>query len=209
MSSARGATSASVASRPRVAELADEIEVDIVFRPYQLDPTASPGKAGPVDRGLRQEVRRSRARARRSSITSPRLRPRAASSSGWTAPSAPTHCSPIGFCGLPQATGHQIAMKERLLQAYFIDGLDIGDPDVLADCAAEVGLDHDRVPSLPRQRRRTGGGAPRAADGGRAWRSRRCRRSSSTASGWCPGAQDPDTFVQVLRRVVAKRTADV
>ena len=24
-----------------------------------------------------------------------------------------------------------------------------------------------------------------------------------------PGAQDPDTFVQVLRRVVAKRTADV
>ena len=24
-----------------------------------------------------------------------------------------------------------------------------------------------------------------------------------------PGAQDPDTFAQVLRRVVAKRTADV
>ena len=31
-------------------------------------------------------------------------------------------------------------MKERLLQAYFTDGLNIGDPEVLADCAAEVGL---------------------------------------------------------------------
>ena len=44
---------------------------------------------------------------------------------------------------LAEPTGHQSAMKERLLQAYFIDGLDIGDPDVLADCAADVGLDRD------------------------------------------------------------------
>ena len=43
-------------------------------------------------------------------------------------------------CPIPQAD-----LKERLLQAYFIDGLDIGDPDVLADCAADVGFDRDEV----------------------------------------------------------------
>ena len=109
---------------------------------------------------------------------------------------------------LAQATGHQIALKERLLQAYFIDGLDIGDPDVLAGCAAEVGLDHDRVRAfldsddgVDEVRRELGS----------------AQELEITAvptfvfdGKWMvPGSQDPDTFVQVLRRVVAKRTADV
>ena len=37
----------------------------------------------------------------------------------------------------------QAALKERLLAAYFTDGADIGDPEVLAGCAADVGLDAD------------------------------------------------------------------
>jgi predicted DsbA family dithiol-disulfide isomerase len=109
---------------------------------------------------------------------------------------------------LTQATGHQIALKERLLQAYFIDGLDIGDPDVLAVCAADVGLDHDRVRAFL------------DSDDGVA----EVRHELLTAAEmevtavptfvfdgkWMvPGAQDPATFVQVLRRVVDKRTADV
>ena len=52
---------------------------------------------------------------------------------------------------LADATGHQAALKERLLKAYFTDGLNIGDPDVLAECAAEVGMPADRVRRLPRQ----------------------------------------------------------
>lgn len=39
--------------------------------------------------------------------------------------------------------GHQQAMVKRLFRAYFTDGLNIGDHDVLADLAAEVGLDRD------------------------------------------------------------------
>ena len=31
-----------------VAEVADEVEVRLVYRPYQLDPTALPGMATPV-----------------------------------------------------------------------------------------------------------------------------------------------------------------
>ena len=109
---------------------------------------------------------------------------------------------------LAQATGQQVAMKERLLQAYFIDGLDIGQPEVLATCASEVGLDHDHVLAFLN------------SDDGLA----EVRDELHTASElgitavptfvfdgmWMvPGAQDPDTFVQVLHRVVAKRTADV
>ncbi|MCP6259372.1 DsbA family protein, partial [Klebsiella pneumoniae] len=37
------------------------------------------------------------------------------------------------------------ALKERLLQAYFVDGLDVGVPETLADCAAELGVDRDSV----------------------------------------------------------------
>jgi predicted DsbA family dithiol-disulfide isomerase len=39
----------------------------------------------------------------------------------------------------------QGAMKERLLQAYFTDGLHVADREVLADLAAEVGLDRDEA----------------------------------------------------------------
>ena len=38
-------------------------------------------------------------------------------------------------------SGLQPAMVERLFQAYFTEGKDVGDATVLADCAAEVGLD--------------------------------------------------------------------
>lgn len=41
--------------------------------------------------------------------------------------------------------GKQVEVKERLLQAYFIDGGHVGRTEDLADLAAEVGLDRDRV----------------------------------------------------------------
>jgi predicted DsbA family dithiol-disulfide isomerase len=43
------------------------------------------------------------------------------------------------------ADGRQDAMKERLLRAYFTEGRDIGDAATLAELAGEVGLDVDEV----------------------------------------------------------------
>ena len=37
---------------------------------------------------------------------------------------------------------------EAVFRAYFIQGRDIGDPEVLADCAAEAGLDRATVLSF-------------------------------------------------------------
>ncbi len=41
--------------------------------------------------------------------------------------------------------GKQVEMKERLLQAYFVEGRHVGRVEDLADLASGVGLDRDRV----------------------------------------------------------------
>ena len=190
-----------------IAELGDEIDVDIVFRPYQLDPTASPGKAGPV---LDAYAKKFGGVERAHEIIDHVTAVAAASGIEFRMDRALRANTFLAhrLLWLAQATGHQIALKERLLQAYFIDGLDIGDRDVLAGCAADVGLDHDRVRAfldsddgVDEVRRELGS----------------AQELEITAvptfvfdGKWMvPGAQDPDTFVQVLRRVVARRTADV
>jgi predicted DsbA family dithiol-disulfide isomerase len=190
-----------------IAELADEIDVDIVFKPFQLDPTASPGKAGPVIEAYAKKFGGpERAQELIDHVTA------VAAESGLQfrmdrALRANTLLA-HRVLWLAESTGHQVALKERLLQAYFIDGLDIGDPEVLATCASEVGLDHDRVRAFL------------DSDEGMVEVQAELRSAAEfeiTAvptfvfdGKWMvPGAQDPDTFVQVLRRVVAKRTADV
>lgn len=190
-----------------IIELADEIDVTIVFRPYQLDPTASPGKAGPViDTYAKKFGGYERAQQIIDHVTS------IAAESGihfrmdraLRANTLLAH----RLLWLAETTGKQVALKERLLQAYFIDGLDVGDPEVLATCAADIGLDHDRVLSFL------------GSDDGLVEVRHELQRALEmeiTAvptfvfdDRWMvPGAQDPSTFVEVLRRVVARRAADV
>ena len=51
-------------------------------------------------------------------------------------------------------------MKERLLQAYFHDGLDIGDPDVLADVRGRARIRPRPGAGVPRLERRCGARSP-------------------------------------------------
>jgi len=102
--------------------------------------------------------------------------------------------------------GRQNAMKERLLQAYFVDGLDVADPAVLVDLAVDAGLDGDDVARFL------------ASDEGKA----RLREEllqglerGVTAvptfvfeNTWAvPGAQDADTMLRVLRTVADRTSA--
>ncbi len=41
--------------------------------------------------------------------------------------------------------GVQDATMEIVFKAYFIEGKDVGDPEILADCAAEAGMNRDEV----------------------------------------------------------------
>jgi predicted DsbA family dithiol-disulfide isomerase len=49
---------------------------------------------------------------------------------------------------LAKAHGLQEPMKERLLSAYFVEGLNVGDVDTLVDLGSEVGLNADDIRSV-------------------------------------------------------------
>jgi predicted DsbA family dithiol-disulfide isomerase len=137
-----------------VAARRDTSSIEIVYRPYQLDPTARAGQAQPVVEAYAKkfggveraaeiinrvttvaaadgiEFRMDRA-LRANTLLAHRLL--------WfaeTLNSLPADGS---------AHSQQIALKQRLLEAYFTDGFDIGSVDVLADCAADVGIDRDEA----------------------------------------------------------------
>jgi predicted DsbA family dithiol-disulfide isomerase len=190
-----------------VTELADEIDVNIVFRPYQLDPTASPGKSAPV---IETYAKKFGGYERAQEMIDHVTEIAEASGIHFRMDRALRANTLLAhrLLWLAETTGHQPALKERLLQAYFIDGLDIGDPDVLATCAAEVGLDPDGTREFL------------DSDAGLAEVRHELQHAAEleiTAvptyvfdGKWMvPGAQDPATFVQVLRSVVARRTANV
>jgi predicted DsbA family dithiol-disulfide isomerase len=105
------------------------------------------------------------------------------------------------------AAGHgcQGAMKERLLQAYFVDGLDVADHSVLAGLAAEAGLDGDDVRRFL------------ACDDGKAELREELVQGLERGvtavptfvfeNTWAvPGAQDADTMLRVLRTVAERIT---
>lgn len=186
-------------------QLGNEIEVDVVYRPYQLDPTARIGSAAPVrDAYARKFGGPERADAIIHHVTS------IAAKDGiefrmdraWRANTLAAHRL-LWLAEQPDSPIEQSTVNERLLRAYFTDGLDIGDHEVLAGCAADVGFDRDDVAEFL------------AGDTGL----REVQAMLDTAhergitavptfvidDAWAiPGAQEPETFVQVLRRMDAR-----
>ena len=183
--------------------LKDDADIEVVFRPYQLDPTASPGMSAPVKEAYAKKFGGpERAEQIIGHVTA------VAAQEGLDfhmekALRANTLLA-HRLLWLAEATGHQYALKERLLQAYFVDGLDVGDPDVLADCAAEVGMARDGALAFLR-----------SDDGVDEVRAQLAFAAEAEITAvptfvidgrWAvPGAQDPDTFVTVVRRLLAKR----
>ena len=190
-----------------LVQITDEIDVDVAFKPFQLDPTASPGKAGPV---IEAYARKFGSRERAQEIIDHVTEVAAESGLEFRLDRALRANTLLAhrLLWLAQTKGRQIAMNERLLKAYFMDGLDIGDPDVLADCAADVGLDRDEVRAFFDSD--AGLSEVRAEIEAAADMEITAVPTFVFDRKWMvPGAQDPDTFATVLRRVVAKRTADV
>jgi predicted DsbA family dithiol-disulfide isomerase len=186
-----------------VEQLHDEVQFQVVYRAYQLDPTASPGTATPVVEAYAKKFGGpERAEQIIGHVTT------IAAEEGLEfhlerALRANTRLA-HRLLWLAEATGQQAALKERLLRAYFVDGLDVGDPDVLADCAAEV--------DMPRERVRAFLDSDDGVDEVRAQLEFAAQAEITAVptfvldGKWAiPGAQDPDTFVQVVRRLLAKR----
>lgn len=113
----------------------------------------------------------------------------------------------IWWAAQPEAPVTQDAMKERLLQAYFMDGTHVGNADALADCAADIGADRDEVLAFLES---STGTTEVAAE------LEHARDNGITAvptyvfnDQWAvPGAQDAATFAKVLRRMAERALAD-
>ena len=184
------------------------VAIDVVYRPFQLDPTAPFGRSEPVvDAYARKFGGVERARAMIEHVT------RIAADEGLEfrldrarrANTADAHRM-LWWTLRDHGAVPQAALKERLMAAYFTEGADIGDLEVLAGCAADIGLDSDVA------RRLTGDegveslavGLQRAADLGIT-----AVPTYVLASTWSiPGAQDAETFTGVLRRAAAALAGD-
>jgi len=103
---------------------------------------------------------------------------------------------------LAQRHDLQIPLKERLMQAYFTEGTDIGDLETLIALAAEIGLEAETARAWLLGE----GGNEEVADS----------LEFAVANGLgsvptyvfdrrvaVPGAQDPDTFVMIMERVAS------
>ena len=111
-----------------VAELDGEIDVDVRYRPYQLDPTASPGKSQPVFEAYAKKF----GGPQQAQIIIDRVTETAAADGiefrmdrALRANTLLAHRL-LWWAEQPGSPVAQADLKERLLQAYFVDGRDVG-----------------------------------------------------------------------------------
>jgi predicted DsbA family dithiol-disulfide isomerase len=180
--------------------------IEIVYRPFQLDPTAPLGTTTPVAEAYARKFGGpERAVAIIDHVSN------VAAEAGLEfhldrAQRANTRDAHrlLWYAGQRGEPGTQGDVKERLLAAYFVEGRNVGDPDVLVDIAAAAGLDGDDV----RRFLASDEGVTELAES-----LAFAQQAGITAvptyvidDRWSiPGAQDPTVFVQVLTRLAERR----
>ena len=126
------------------AALRPDVDVHVTWRPYQLDPTLPEGG---VDRAAYMAKKFPDA-ARRREVS--RMLVDLAAEDGITLnfdriEKSPNTLAAHRLVRWAQAEGRQAEVLEGLFAAYFTDGKDIGDPEVLADIGAAAGMDRLRI----------------------------------------------------------------
>jgi len=183
-------------------------EIEIVYRPFQLDPGAPAGVAEPVA----ETYARKFGGADRAAEMMTRVTAVAAAEGlefrldrAQRANTADAHRL-LGWTLANADAATQAELKESLMQAYFTEGEDIGDHDVLVDRAEQCALDRVAVRSML------------GSDAGIEALAVELQRASDTdiaavptyvfAGRWAvPGAQEASVFEQVFRRL-ANRPAE-
>jgi predicted DsbA family dithiol-disulfide isomerase len=183
------------------------VKFEVSYRPFQLDPTAAPGVAGPVvEAYARKFGGMEQAEQILARVTS------AAADEGLEfnmdrALRANTLLAHrlLWLADQPDSPVDQEILKERLLKAYFTDGVHIGDPDALTECAVDVGFDRAEIEQFLESDR---GVSEVQAELEEARTNGIAAVPTYVLNGqWAiPGAQDPETFAQVLRKMAAKAT---
>jgi predicted DsbA family dithiol-disulfide isomerase len=127
-----------------LAQFAERDDVDVVFRPYQLDPTA-PEAGMPIAQYLQRRF---------GGTIADKLQHVTASAAGegividWDKAIAANTRSAHRLVGLAERE-HGVEMQRRLVDAlfaaHFSQGVNVADANALADIAAAAGMDRARV----------------------------------------------------------------
>ena len=185
------------------------VDFEISYHPYQLDPTAPPGATEPVLQAYAKKFGGAEQAGEMIARVTQMADAAGLDFNMDVALRANTLLAHrlLWLAGQVETAVSQEAMKERLLRAYFTDGLNIGDPEVLADCAADVGFERQSVINFFESDR---GANDVAAELAQAQNSGITAVPTYVVNGaWAiPGAQEPETFAQVLRKIASEATAD-
>ena len=179
--------------------------IDVVFRAFQLDPTAPAGYATPVvDSYAKKFGGRERAEQILDHVT------KVAAADGiefnmdiaLRANTIDCHRA-LHWALSTYGPDEQIALKHRLLRAYFTEGLDVGDIDVIVRCAIDCQLDGEKLKTWLDSG--AGNDEVRADFEAAAMREITAVPSFVINDQFLiPGAQDPEVFVNIIERVLQK-----
>lgn len=130
-----------------LADFPHRDEVEVIYRSFQLDPTAESASGVSTTDMLARKYRISRERAE---AMNARVSDLAAKEGLAYHLESARHANTFDahrLIHVAAAHGRQIEMKERLLRAYFTASEDVGDVETLVRLATEVGLDADETRS--------------------------------------------------------------
>lgn len=179
--------------------------IEVVYKAFQLDPTAPVGVATPVvDAYAKKFGGRERAEQILQHVTTVA----AADSIEFNMDIAVRANTILCHRALHWVLEHhgivtQAEYKEKLLLAYFTEGRNVGDADIVAACASEMGLDGT---SLREWLDSDEGNSEVIAD----FQGAAMREITAVPSFviddkfMIPGAQDIEVFVNVMERVLSK-----
>jgi predicted DsbA family dithiol-disulfide isomerase len=172
--------------------------VDVVYRPFQLDPQAPATPPPVLDAYARKFGGLENARRLMERVTA------AAAGEGIefrldrALRTNTFEAHRLLLNALEQDPRLQADVKERLLRAYFTDGRDVGDHGVLTEVAVAAGLDRDRTAAFLESDE--GRHELRELLDGSIDRGITAVPTFVFAGRWAvPGAQDPETMVRVLQ----------
>lgn len=131
-------------------DLVPELEVEILFRPFELDPTI-PAEGVDYKEYMRQRFGTDQGKERSNTMRDALI----AYGKEDGIPFAfdkitrrPNSFDAHRLVRWAQGQGHGVAAKEKLFEAYFANGEDIGERSILIRIAGEIGLDTDIVADL-------------------------------------------------------------
>jgi predicted DsbA family dithiol-disulfide isomerase len=186
-----------------LAALEDEVDAQLHFQPFELRPDMPPGGVNRTQM-LREKYGMS---AEQAAASRDMIRDRAAEV-GFTMNTDDTSRSYNTFDAhrllhWAENEGRQAELKRSLLEAYFTTNRDVEDPDVLADAAAQAGLDRDAARAVVT----SGRYAQEVREAEDLWRQRGISSVPAIVINetyLISGGQPAEVFEQALRKIASE-----